>query len=338
MKHNTNSNYLYAHLIVAIVLVILLIVIATGIYYWVFDYDWVDALYMTIITIGTVGFGEVNPLSEGGKIFTSVLILVGIFIFAYAFTTISAYLVSINSVFNFNQKKMETNIRNLKGHIIICGYGRNGKQVANKLRRFKRDFVIIEQNPNSIKEISEEKFLYVEGNATEDDVIQKAGIANAKYLITTLPSDTDNVFITLSSKQMKKDIIVVSRASEESSIKKLKIAGADNIIMPDKIGGDHMASLIVAPDLIEFLDNLSVPETGSMNIQEIILSSFPEIKTIADLKIHEKTGCTVIGYKNQEGHYIINPGSNHKVEQQGRIFVLGNNQQINKLNIEFKLP
>ncbi|MGB4839101.1 MAG: NAD-binding protein, partial [Saprospiraceae bacterium] len=279
----------------------------------------------------------VEPLSDDAKIFTAFLILFSIFIFAYSVTTISAYLVTINSVFNFNQKKMENSINKLKGHVIICGYGRNGKQAAKKLLSYKRDIVVIEEEEDAIKELEEDGILYIDGNATEDESLVKAGIKNADFLITTLPSDTDNVFITLSSKQMNKKMLVVSRASEESSIKKLKIAGADNIIMPDKIGGDHMASLIVAPDLLEFLDNLSVSASGSINIQEIMLTNMPEIKTIDELKIKEKTGCTIIGYKTKSGNYIINPDHIMPVGQEGRIIVLGNTAQILKLNQVFNI-
>jgi len=308
---------------------------AVSVYHWIFEYSWIDAFYMTIITITTVGFGEVVPLSSEGKIFTSILILFSIFIFAYAVTTVSAYLVTINSVFNYNKRKMEKNIDKLSGHVIICGYGRNGRQAAQKLKSYDKEFVIIEQNKDHIEDVQREGYLYVTGNAIEDDTLIKAKIKKADFIISTLPSDSDNVFITLTAKQLNNKILVVSRASDESSIKKLKIAGADNIIMPDMIGGDHMASLIVAPDLIEFLDNLSLSTSGSMNIQEILLKGLPEIKTISQLKIKDKTGCTIIGYKTHEGDYIINPDADMPVVDEGRIIVLGNPLQIQRLNHVF---
>ncbi len=337
MTQFSSRNYLTTHLWISIALVIILITLGSTVYHNVFGFDIVNAFYMTIITIGTVGFGEVEPLTNDGKVFTSFLILFSIFIFAYAFTTISAHLVSINTVFNFNKKKMENSIKKLNGHIIICGYGRNGKQAATRLKSSNRDFVVIEKSSIPLKELADEAILFVEGNATDDETLINAGIKKAHFLITTLPSDTDNVFITLSSKQMNEKLLVISRASEESSIKKLKIAGADNIVMPDKIGGDQMASLIIAPDLIEFLDNLSVSTNGNMNIQEILLSSLPDIKTIDALKIKEKTGCTIIGYKTKNGNYIINPEHDMPVGTEGRIIVLGNTSQILKLNEVFNL-
>jgi voltage-gated potassium channel len=328
--HNTN-------LVRALVLVAILLCLGIGGYHFAFGYDIVDAIYMTVITIGTVGFGEVHPLDDGGKIFTSFLILFSIFLFAYAVTTISAYLVSINSPKSLKAKRMQQKIQYLNNHIILCGYGRNGKQAAAKLQAYNRDFVIIEHNKEVIEVLDNENLLYIEGNGTEDEVLTQAGIANATHLITTLPSDSDNVFITLTAKQLNPNIIIYSRASEESSCKKLKIAGAQNVIMPDKIGGDHIASLIVSPDLIEFLDNLSSSNTGKMNIQEIIISPHHHLNKIGDLLISEKTGCTVIGYKSGKGEYIINPGLDFAVEPNGRIIVLGNDNQIAKLNKLFDL-
>lgn len=339
MRHTSRieSVYLNTNLVRALVLVVLLLAIGVGGYYFAFGYDLVDAFYMTVITIGTVGFGEVHPLDEGGKIFTSFLILFSIFLFAYAVTTISAYLVSINSTKSLKTKRMQQKIQNLSHHIIVCGYGRNGKQAVEKLQAYGREFVIIEQDKEVVNILEQENLLYVEGNGTEDDTLIKAGIHQASFLITTLPSDTDNVFITLTAKQLNPKLTIYSRASEESSCKKLKIAGAQNVIMPDKIGGDHIASLIVAPDLIEFLDNLSSFHAGKMNIQEIIISPQHKLNKIGDLMILEKTGCTVIGYKSTSGEYIINPGNEYTVQPQGRIIVLGNNDQINLLNNMFGL-
>lgn len=331
------NEYLRSGLWKSLILISVLILIGILGYYFFFGYSIIDAFYMTVITVGTVGFGEVSPLNDFGKIFTSLLILFSIFIFAYAVTTISAYLVSINSILDYKKRKMQQKINTLKNHVIICGYGRNGKQAAVKLRSYNRQFVIIEQNKEIIEILNQEGILNIDGNATDDETLIKAGISQASFLITSLPSDSDNVFITLTAKQLNSKLSIYSRASEESSLKKLKIAGADHVIMPDKIGGDHMASLIVAPDLIEFLDNLSASTSGTMNVQEIMLTNLPQIKTIRDLHIRENTGCTVIGYKMANGEYIVNPDIDLQVKTDGRIIVLGNTVQIKNLNNVFGL-
>ena len=330
------DSFLKAGLIKALSLIIVVLFAGSAGYYFLFGYTFIDAVYMTILTVATVGFGEVVPLDNGGKIFTSLLILVSIFVIAYGVTTITTYLASINSVQEFKKRKMQQKINQFNNHVIVCGYGRNGKQAAARLMSFNKDFVIIEQNKSIIEELNDENLPFIEGNATDDETLLKAGVKNAGFLISSLPSDADNVFITLTAKQLNPKIQIFSRASEDTSVKKLKIAGAQHVIMPDKIGGDHMASLIVAPDLIEFLDNLSSPEFGSMNIQELLMINFPKAEKLNDLKIREKTGCTVIGYKTEAGKYIVNPDDDYPVEHEGRIIVLGNKMQITKLNEIFR--
>ncbi|MBK6785899.1 MAG: potassium channel protein [Saprospiraceae bacterium] len=332
-----NDSYLINHIKIALLLILVVILGGTFVYHFVFDFTLLNSLYMTIITIGTVGFSEVEPLTEGGKLFTSFIILVGIFIFAYAFSVLSAYIISININFNFISNKMEKEIKNLKGHTIICGYGRNGKQSSLRLNNYKQPFVVIDHNQEALEELEKQEGYFVKGNATDDDILIKAGIMNASHLISCLPKDTDNLFIVLTAKQLNRNITIVSRASEESSIKKLKIAGADNIIMPDKIGGDYMASLIVTPDLVEFLTRISVVSDNHMNIQEIVLADLPDIKTLEEIKIKERTGCTIIGLKKEDGTYIINPELGMPIDTNGRIIVLGNTEQINKLNNVFHI-
>ncbi len=332
-----SSAYLVSRLWIAILLLISILLFGWAGYYFYFNYTVIDAFYMTVITVCTVGYGEVNALDHEGKLFTALLIILSVIVFAYSITTISAYLINVNTIFNFKQKNMKKAINNLKDHVIICGYGRNGQQAASKLLVYQQKFMVIEQDEEALALLEDGNIPYIDGDATEDEVLIEAGIERAKYMITTLPSDADNVFITLSARQLNKELTIISRASENSSISKLKIAGVDNVIMPDKIGGDHMASLIVAPDLLEFLDNLSTAAAGKMNFQEIKLINMPDIRTINDLNISLRTGCTIVGYKTKANDYIINPDHDQAVEPQGRIIVLGRTEQIKKLNLLFKL-
>ena len=217
-------------------------------------YSWIDAVYMTVITVTTVGFGEVQPLDPQAKIFTVFLILTSVVIVGYAFKIITEYIISRNDISELKQKKMQKQIDSLSNHIIICGFGRNGKQAAKKLLMHKRSFVVIESDKEIIEKHQSDDIFFVWGNANEDEVLQLAGIECAECLISALPSDSDNVFVVLSARQMNANIRIISRASNESSYSKLKLAGANNVILPDNIGGDHMASLVVVPDLLEFID------------------------------------------------------------------------------------
>ncbi|MBN2868956.1 MAG: potassium channel protein [Flavobacteriaceae bacterium] len=325
----------------AVLLLAILLIIGVLGFRFMSDYSWVDALYMTVITITTVGFGEVQPLDDVSKIFTMFLILTSVVIVGYAITVITEYILSRNNIEELKQKKMQKKIDALSNHIIICGYGRNGKQAATKLLAYNKPFVIIEKNKETIDKFQDESMSFILGNANEDEILYQAGIERASTLISALPNDADNLFVVLSARQIKKDLRIISRASQETSYEKLKLAGANNVILPDRIGGDHMASLVVVPDLIEFIDNLAIVGETNINIEEISAEKLYDVnkheRTIKDLDLRHKTGCTVIGYKSQNGEYIVNPEADQKLMPNSKIIVLGRPEQINKLNTLYKL-
>ncbi|ALJ04645.1 potassium transporter TrkA [Pseudalgibacter alginicilyticus] len=304
------------------------------------DYTWIDALYMTVITITTVGFGEVAPLNQEAKFFTIFLILTSIVIVGYALSIITEYILSKSNVDELKQKKMQKMIENFNNHIIICGYGRNGKQAAIKLKAYNKPFVVIEKNKEIEERLRTDEVAYVIGNANEDDVLVQAGVHRASSFISALPNDADNLFVVLSTRQINKDINIISRASHETSYKKLKFAGANNVILPDKIGGDHMASLVVVPGLMEFIDNLSIVGKSNINIEEIPVEKLfksKEVKTIKELDLRKKTGCSIIGYKDEKGDYIVNPEVELELEPNSKIIVLGRPEQIETLNKEYNI-
>ncbi len=303
-------------------------------------YSWVDALYMTAITMSTVGFGEVSPLDDTAKLFTVFLILTSVVTVAYAVSIITEYIVSKNNPKAVEYKKLQKKMRTLENHIIIIGYGRNGKQAADKLLAYHKPFVIIDNNKALIERYQCESLLFVEGNATEDAVLLEAGIKKASCLICTLPEDADNLFIVLSARQINKKLKIISRASQDASYKKIRLAGADNVIMPDRIGGDHMASLVVVPDLIEFLDNLSIVGKKAINIEEVTydaMFSDQKDRTIREVELRTKTGCTIIGYKSPEGAYVVNPEGDTILKSGSKVVILGRPEQVDLLNKKFNI-
>ena len=308
-------------------------------YRFIADYSWVDAFYMTIITVTTVGFSEVRPMGPEGKIFTIVLIVTSVFIFGFAISVITEYLISRNSLQLLKKKKMKNIIENLNQHVVVCGFGRNGMQAAEKLKAYKKPFVVIEKDKEVIERFSED-ILFIEGDANDDDVLLEAGIERAQYLIATLPDDAANLFVVLSARQLKKDLFIISRASLVNSQKKLFLAGANKVIMPDKIGGDHMASLVVMPDLITFMDKLSMEGENTTNLEEVAIEDFSnqiECNSLRDLDLRKKTGCTIIGYISPDGKYIINPEADMQLQPKSKVIVLGRPEQIKKLNKMFHI-
>jgi len=317
-----------------IVLVLSVLLIGTLGYMIISGYSFIDALYMTVITVTTVGFSEVKPFTPEDKVFTIFLIITSVVIVGYSVSTFSEYLVSGKLFDYFKYKKVEKEIAKLNGHTIVCGYGRNGKQAIVKLMNYNKDFVVVEKNKELIDELESQEYLCIQGDATLDETLIKAGILNADHLITALPSDADNLFVVLTARQLNHDFKIISRASNETSYSKLKIAGADNVIMPDKLGGDHMASLVTTPDVIEFVDRLTIEGETTANLEEIYVNDLPKKflgKTILDLDLRKQTGCTVIGFRNPDKDYIINPEAHTKLVQNAHLIVLGRPEQIAKL-------
>lgn len=319
---------------ISIILLVIVVLIGVTGFMSLSNENFVDALYMTVITISTVGYGTLHELNTTEKIFTIFLIILSIIFYAYSVTALTEYLLNENFYQNLKRKKVQQKIQKLKNHTIVCGYGRNGKQAVIKLRNYKMFCVVIEKDKDLIAELERENILYIEGDATEDETLQNAAINNAKSLITALSSDVDNLFVVLSARQLNKEITIISRASSESASKKLLIAGADKIIMPDKIGGMHMASLLVTPNLVEFVEKITMLDEGSANLEEIPVNGLPKEflnKTIRDLDLRRRTGCSVIGFKTAENEYIVNPKSETKLTTDSDLIVLGSPNQIKKL-------
>lgn len=315
---------------------LLLFVLTTGIigFKLIMELSWIDAVYMTAITITTVGYREVVLPNDEAKMFITLLILSSVIILGFVVSVVTEYFISFSSFNDLKFKRKLKNIQKMENHTIICGYGRNGQQAAQKLIEFHQEFIVIDKDQELLEQsiLNSEQFII--GNANEDEVLLQAGIEKAANLITALPSDAENLFIVLSARQLKNDLKIISRATEETSYRKLKLAGADNVILPDKIGGQHMASLIVNPDLLEFWDNLSYGDSKSVNLEQVSFEQLFNHKrscSILELDLRQKTGCTIIGFKTAEGDYIVNPNPQTKLTPESKIIVIGNSKQIKVL-------
>lgn len=334
-------NYKYfAKVYYAIFLLILIILGGTIGFMIVEDWSFFDSLYMTIITISTVGFKEVQELSDGGKIFTSFLIVTSFGTFAYAVTAITSYIVGGEYKTYFAEYKTIKKVKTMENHTIVCGFGRVGKSAAHDLKFFKKEYVVIETDPDIVMQYKKEEILFINGDSTDDQVLVKAGIQDATALITALPKDADNLFVVLSARELNPKLKIISRASSYSSMRKLRIAGADNVIMPDTVGGAHMASLVVKPDVVEFLDLIKIEGRSLINLEEIAFRELPEDLQYCTLEeLHQRFNyeCNIIGYRSPDGEYTINPSKDTKILPQSKLFVLGNADQIKKFNNAFGL-
>ncbi|MBT3571339.1 MAG: potassium channel protein [Flavobacteriales bacterium] len=331
----------FSRIYFALLLLLLIFVIGISGFVYIEGYSLNEAFYMTVITVSSVGFGVVRELSAEGRIFTSFLIIISFGTFAYAISVITTYVVSGEFRNYYKDYRVNKSVENMSEHIIVCGYGRNGRQAAESLKLHNENFLVIEKNLKITERMRNEKScLFIEGDATLDDVLGKAQISKAKALITALPNDADNLFVVLSARQMNPKLNIISRASETASYSKLKIAGANSIIMPDKVGGEHMASLVTNPDVMEFLDMISIGGKHDINLEEISYNELPKDKpfrTIRELSAAYQTGCMIVGFKTTGGEFVINPAADTELVPNSKLFVLGKADQIKQLNKIFNI-
>lgn len=318
-------------------LVLSVIAIGTVGYMYFENMNFLDGIYMTIITISTVGFKEVgkHEFHATGKIFTIFLILISLGALAYIGTSIIRFIIDGELLHYLKTIRVNKRIQKLENHVIVVGYGRNGEQSVTELSENNIECVIIEKRENVIERIEDDDtLLYIKGDATQEEVLERARVGVAKAIIITLPDDANNVFVVLSVRNVNPDIKIISRASEIRSVKKLRLAGADNVIMPELIGGQQMAKLVHQPDVVEFLDYVLLQKTKDVQLVEIScdeLATHFVGKSIAELKIREHSGANIIGIKSESMKYYFNPDPSTAITHDHKLFVLGNPTQIASL-------
>ncbi|MCD6596238.1 MAG: potassium channel protein [Bacteroidales bacterium] len=322
------------HIIIGVLLLITIVFIGVIGYMALEGFTFTEALFMTVITISTVGYEEVHQLDDPGMVFTSVLIIFSFGIFIYVVTSFTRFL--IEGVFRnyYKDNKVKKRVQRLKDHVIVCGFGRNGRQAAVELIDHNKKFVIIDKSHDRVDIIREETdYLYIEGDATQEETLEAAMINTASALITAMPNDADNLFVVLTARQMNKKLKIISRASEEKSDTKLRRAGADNVIMPDRIGGQRMAKLVVQPDVVEFLEYIMLQSSDDVNLEELSCQNMAFCfinKSIKELGVRNVTGANIVGLK-KDNAYIFNPTPDVILSANDQLFVLGDPQQLEKL-------
>jgi voltage-gated potassium channel len=325
--------------VLAFVLVFLIIVSGITGYMLIENFTFLEALYMTVITIGTVGFKEVHQLSEGGMIFTIILIIFSLGILAYSLSLIAGNIIEghlSKIIFGY---KVKSKLKKMENHVIICGFGRNGRQAVSDLKKSDQKVVIIDNQEEALKEIDQLGYAYIYGDATEEETLIRAGVYKAKALITTFPNDADNLYVSLTAKSLNEKIEVISRAANESSDRKLRLAGIDHVILPEQVGGTRMAMLVMHPDLVEFLQAIAIDGHDEHNLIELQCDNLPDQMkhvSIGDLQIRKLSGANIIGIKREDGSFDVNPSPETLITAGTKLFVLGSPDQIKKMESIYK--
>ena len=296
--------------------------------------DFVDALYMTVITISTVGFGEVGTTSDASELFSVFMIFLGVGIVGYTFTTVVAMFVEGKLGDLWKGSKMDKKISALNNHYIICGSGELAEVIIDKFIKEKLDFVVITNNRKDLDDYSHHDILVIEGQSTEESVLDHAGIMKAKGLISTLDTEVDNIVTVLTARNMNKEIYIISNAITKSGSDKLMKVGANKTLSATEISGKRMASLVIDPNIISFLDVVTKVGDVELDLEEVIVrsGSYLENKNLIEAQIPNKTGLIVLAIKKFENNKMVfNPPGSFTFKIGDVLIVLGREDQIDKL-------
>lgn len=289
-----------------------------------------DALYMTIISITTTGFREVQDLSGAGRALTAVIIISGLASLAYVGGRVLQVAVEI---YLYRRARMDRSIGRLKNHVVLCGFGRMGRHVAADLQEAGTPFVVIEQDPDAASQLEADGCLYVIGSASSDTVLNKAGVDRAAGLIAVVSTDAENVYTTLTAKSLNPKIRIVARALGDESESKLRTAGADRVIKPYEMVGRRIAQLVIRPGMVEFVETIARSGSGEITMEEITVDASSALvkKTLRETPIRQELNVIIVAIRKTDGELMYNPGPDALVEAGDRLVAIGKSQQIEKL-------
>ena len=318
---------------ISFIVLLMLISVGTAGYMSIEGWRLLDAAYMTVITLGTVGFKEVHELSDGGKLFTMGLIVVGVSVLGYIVGSLAQIMFEGQIQRIMGRKKVEKKIEALSGHYIICGFGRIGSLICKEFKSNGLSFVIIEKNVAAAERLSEDGYLYMKGDATLDETLLKAGINRAKGLISVVTSDTENVYITLTARGLNPGLYIMARSGEEGSDIKLRRAGANKVVSPYTIGGNRMAQSILRPNVVDFIEIATGNEHMELQMEEIDIPAHSAFvgETLVTSGFRKEIGVIIVGIKKSHGKMVFNPHSQTKIEEHDTLIVLGDPPSIHKL-------
>ncbi|MDH8678103.1 potassium channel protein [Fusibacter bizertensis] len=319
-----------------IILVILLSLVLIGTlgYSFLLKVSLLDGLYMTIITISSVGYKEVAPMTDSAKIFSIIIIFFGVGTVGYALTNLLLLIVEGDKNYFWRRRKMESNIAKMNNHYILCGAGETGEVIINEFTKNKTDFVIIEKDVHRYKTFLAQGLNIINGDATEEEVLQMANIKQAKGIISSLPTDVDNVFVVLTARTMNRSLYIISRAIDKHAPDKLKRAGANKTISANEIGGRRMAAQMLRPSVVSFLEIVTSIDDVQLDLQDVIIGKNSEIvgQELKQLRIPDRFGLVVIATKKfGQTNMTLNPKSDLILNSGDVMLVLGNNLQVNEL-------
>ena len=320
------------HLLIGIFLSVLLLLAGTVGYIFIEDWPFIDALYMTVITLATVGFNEVQELSPVGRIFTMTLIIVGVGFVFYLAGSIIQFMVEGRVREILGRRKLEKQLRKQKDHYIICGYGRVGGSICDLLASKPLGVVVIERNPERIARLSDRNLLYVAGDATDEENLIKAGVEKARGLLAVLKTDSENVYVTLTARQLNPELFIIARGGEEKSENKLLAAGANRVVSPYLMGAHRIAQTILRPTVTDFLELTLMEKSRDIQMEEVPVHPSSRLIDVAlqDSGIRQDLDLIIVAVRKPEGEMLFNPSSQTKLQGGDMVVAIGEKQNLER--------
>jgi voltage-gated potassium channel len=307
-----------------------LVLVGGTVGYLSFGFDLLNAVYQTVITVTTVGFNSPHRLDTGSKVFTIVLILIGVGTALYTFSTVLEVLFEGPMRELVRSRKMEREIASTSGHVIVCGWGRVGREVAQFLTNAQRVVVVIDRDPERVRDVP---YAWIQGDVTDDETLLRAGIERAATLVAALDTDADNLYLTVAAKSMRPELQIIARARSESSEPKLLRAGADRVVNPQQLGGDRMASFVTQPHVVDFVDIVMHDGTLEFRLEELVVSHTSSLsgRTIREAQLRDRTGALVLAIRRPEGGFVTNPSPEDVIESGDVLISVGTADQLKAL-------
>lgn len=317
---------------------VLVAIVAMGVigYMVIEGWSFLDAIYMTITTITTVGFREVHPLSDAGRIFSIILIIFGVGGALYVLTNIMGYILEGQFGITMGRRRMKNRIAKLKNHFILCGYGRVGQEIAQAFSEEGAPFVVITNDQQHVARAEKEGHLCLFGDATSDEVLKEAGIERAHGLVAAVGTDTDNTFITLSARELRPDLFIEARSSGPESEGKLRRAGADRVISPHAIGGRRMAMLALRPAVVDFIDTVTYGRGRELELENVDVAGGSPLVGRTMAQARSQDGITVLATRKKSGKLLANPPGEEIIEDGDRLIVIGTKKRLAALESLFE--
>jgi len=310
------------------------LVLGTAGYMIIERWEFLDAIYMTVITITTVGFKEVKDISGAGRVFTLIIIFTGMGIMAYTLGMVAQVMVDFQIRSIFGRRKLGSKIKSLKNHYIICGYGRIGRIISGELKDNGIPLLVIDNDPEAKQGLDNREIPYIIDDATSEDILIEAGIERAKGLIAVVLSDADNLFITITARGLNPELFILARTDEDHARRKLLRAGADRVVMPYRIGGQKMAHTIIRPAVTEFLE-FTVDDQGiELKMEELLVGEKSRLDraTLADSRIRQEMNVIIVAIRKKDGKMKFNPSSESRIEKGDTLIALGYSNDLNRLS------